>query len=343
MQAAATANDYLAEARKRRERRKALLGGVPAGYLTEQKGGDHVGSGAGSSPGQLVPPSPELSYAAHADLDRSSQSRSFNARALLVNEEDHPSLARNPAYHLDHGARSQREHDAELHAIKQMMHSKRKLHGHTIADSRAVFAAIDRDHSGTLDLAEFGEAMNRLGLGLNKQQMDSLVQSMNRDGDGSADYAELLSFLHGEEAENQQMSAQHEEDTWKQRDATRRHVSTASWQREAASIALAEQMQREDETEARVRQQRGRWSDYEELEDNSHNLDKQRLARRWMRTPHIGGHPGPESGGEAGAPIHSIRVDEVGPGEESVRLEGAFNQLEGVSTMRLRLFGQEKV
>ena len=146
---------------------------------------------------QSFAPPAEQSYAAQAnsslapEIDHRNQHSGHNLSHGLQN-------AHAGKVHLSHGARSQREHAAELHAIKQMMHSKRKLHGHTIADSRAVFAAIDRDHSGTLDFAEFGEAMHRLGLGLNKQQLDSLAQSMNHDGDGSINYQEMLSFLHGD-------------------------------------------------------------------------------------------------------------------------------------------------
>ena len=101
-------------------------------------------------------------------------------------------------YKLNKQERTQREHANILRVIQQAMAAKRSLHGHSLSDSRAVFSAIDRDASGTLDETELGAAMQRLGLGLTPDQIQCLARALDRDGDGTVDHEELLSYLHGD-------------------------------------------------------------------------------------------------------------------------------------------------
>ena len=82
--------------------------------------------------------------------------------------------------------------------VIQAVAAKRSLHGQTMADTRAVFVAMDRDSSGNLDENEVTNAMKRLGLGLTAEQIHGLVVTMDRDGDGVLDYEELLSYINGD-------------------------------------------------------------------------------------------------------------------------------------------------
>ena len=50
-----------------------------------------------------------------------------------------------------------------------------------------VFKAIEKDGSGELDHAEFTMAMNRLGLGLSKEQIVQCIEVLDIDGDGDID------------------------------------------------------------------------------------------------------------------------------------------------------------
>ena len=72
-------------------------------------------------------------------------------------------------YRLSNAAKLQREHASVLNALKRAMSgTHRTLNGKKIGSSRAIFAAMDRDNSGTLDIHEFTGAMKRLGLGLSE-------------------------------------------------------------------------------------------------------------------------------------------------------------------------------
>jgi Ca2+-binding EF-hand superfamily protein len=79
-----------------------------------------------------------------------------------------------------------------------MRAQNRSVFGQTIEDPAHVFAAFDRDGSGKLSPDELKNALRRLGLGLSEQQLSELRESIDEDGDGEVDYAELLDFLAGE-------------------------------------------------------------------------------------------------------------------------------------------------
>ena len=99
------------------------------------------------------------------------------------------------ALHLSSEERRERERRAILHSMQQAMHSKRQVFGHTIEDPKHVFAAFDRDASGTLSPDELFQALKRLGLGLSDEQLGRLAAFLDVDGDGEIDYGELLGFL----------------------------------------------------------------------------------------------------------------------------------------------------
>ena len=102
------------------------------------------------------------------------------------------------SFHLLHDEREQLEHAAVLRQIKQAMHAKRRIHGHSIENSRDLFQSIDHDHSGMMNVEEFTGALHQLDVGLTSMQVVALARRLDRDGNGEIDYEELLDYLHGD-------------------------------------------------------------------------------------------------------------------------------------------------
>ena len=67
-------------------------------------------------------------------------------------------------YHLSAEEREQREQASVLRQLQQTMHSKRTLHGHSIADSRKVFHEFDTDHSGQVRTCNINEIFRIVSL-----------------------------------------------------------------------------------------------------------------------------------------------------------------------------------
>ena len=71
-------------------------------------------------------------------------------------------------------------------------------------DPKGVFAAMDTDGSGELDLEEFGEALRKLGLPLRREQAAELMAAIDTDGSGTLDqeeFAAVVQLAAGAEAE----------------------------------------------------------------------------------------------------------------------------------------------
>eukprot|EP01043_Picozoa_sp_COSAG02_P034873 COSAG02_NODE_2463_length_8788_cov_3.119001_6_plen_554_part_00 len=100
------------------------------------------------------------------------------------------------AFHLSPVEKGKREQCAVLRQIQEVMKSQqRKLNGLQISDSQTAFAAMDRDDSGTLDRGEVATAIRRLGLGLEESQIESLMRSLDREGNGTVDYEAWLDYM----------------------------------------------------------------------------------------------------------------------------------------------------
>ena len=80
--------------------------------------------------------------------------------------------------------------------LRQRMKNKEKLFGTTISDTKALFAAMDRDGDGTLDAQEFWQAMRELKLGLSKKQVQELIDVMDTKHDGTIDYNRLVHHMY---------------------------------------------------------------------------------------------------------------------------------------------------
>jgi Ca2+-binding EF-hand superfamily protein len=76
--------------------------------------------------------------------------------------------------------------------LREAVAGNRKLFGQKVGDARALFAAADRDGSKLISAEEFHASMKRLDLGLTEQQIEEVMQEMDKDGDGSISYEEFL-------------------------------------------------------------------------------------------------------------------------------------------------------
>jgi Ca2+-binding EF-hand superfamily protein len=60
--------------------------------------------------------------------------------------------------------------------IRAGMKSDRTLYGKVLADAAEAFRVMDTDGSGALDREEFGNALERMGLGLTSEQVRACVE-----------------------------------------------------------------------------------------------------------------------------------------------------------------------
>ena len=60
---------------------------------------------------------------------------------------------------------------------------------------RHVFEEMDEDGSGRLDYEELRQAMIKLGIVLNEEQMNLLIKNIDIDGDGDVNYIEFMRFM----------------------------------------------------------------------------------------------------------------------------------------------------
>ena len=92
-----------------------------------------------------------------------------------------------------------RQAENVFRVIKQQMKSgNRKLYGQNLSNAKQVFELMDKDKGGNLSAAEFGTALDRLGLGLSEKQKDEVLAVVDADGSGTVDYSEFMYILTGE-------------------------------------------------------------------------------------------------------------------------------------------------
>ena len=83
-----------------------------------------------------------------------------------------------------------------LDMLREAIQKKRMLYGHTLADTRAIFVAMDKDSSGSIDEGELSFALQRLGIFATETQVEDLMLQLDTDGDGLIDYEELVAAIH---------------------------------------------------------------------------------------------------------------------------------------------------
>lgn len=87
--------------------------------------------------------------------------------------------------------------------VRDAMHAHRKMFGHTIDSTRAIFAAMDRHGNGMLSFDDFAEALRRLDIGLAREDIalifNDLLPSdgLSAENGGLVRYHEFAQVLHG--------------------------------------------------------------------------------------------------------------------------------------------------
>ena len=119
--------------------------------------------------------------------------------------------------------------DVELRELRSKLRLRFKQESYTQqgADLKALFQRMDKDDSGELDLPEFAAAVRRFGIMdeqvrdqprsswslstlnrcttltqltlVNEQELQSLIATMDDDGNGTIDVGEFMEFVNGEE------------------------------------------------------------------------------------------------------------------------------------------------
>lgn len=84
-------------------------------------------------------------------------------------------------------------------AITRVMHTAvrhhRRVYGKVLDSVDQAFHLLDRDTNGTLDKAEFTQAVKRLGLGLTPKQIEECVEQIDTNGDGLISLSEFKQAL----------------------------------------------------------------------------------------------------------------------------------------------------
>ena len=91
---------------------------------------------------------------------------------------------------------------ALLRVMSDAIKSRRSLFGKKMKSIRAVFKAVDRDGSGSIDRDELREALHRLDIELKDRQLAQLFNVIDEDGDGTIDVNELERWLRAAGAED---------------------------------------------------------------------------------------------------------------------------------------------
>ena len=99
------------------------------------------------------------------------------------------------AYELTAQEKEARSHAAILSTLRQVIKAKRTLGGKKITSVKRLFQLIDTDDSMTVDMIEFEEGLNRLGLGLSEAAVRGLGKALDTDGGGTIDYGEFETWM----------------------------------------------------------------------------------------------------------------------------------------------------
>ena len=92
---------------------------------------------------------------------------------------------------------SSRNHTKEwaINKIVECVVNKRSLYGAVMSGLPAFFKAIDRNKDGIISTKEFGEALSRLGLGLDHQQVEDVCESIGSKKPGRNGNIKYVDFL----------------------------------------------------------------------------------------------------------------------------------------------------
>ncbi|KAK2628853.1 hypothetical protein QTJ16_001956 [Diplocarpon rosae] len=62
-------------------------------------------------------------------------------------------------------------------------------------EMRSAFNVFDKDGSGTISVEELGALMKTFGENLSDEDLKTMIQEVDKNGDGSIDYEEFLNFF----------------------------------------------------------------------------------------------------------------------------------------------------
>jgi hypothetical protein len=87
------------------------------------------------------------------------------------------------------------EREAILETLRKAMRARRTIFGHTVESPRDLFEAVDREHTGTISVAELDSALKRLGAGLAEVQVERLAAFIGVDDAGEIQYRKIVTLL----------------------------------------------------------------------------------------------------------------------------------------------------
>eukprot|EP01046_Picozoa_sp_COSAG06_P051766 COSAG06_NODE_8526_length_2140_cov_1.362077_1_plen_680_part_00 len=87
------------------------------------------------------------------------------------------------------------EREAILETLRKAMRARRTIFGHPVESPRDLFEAVDRNHSGTISVAELDSALKRLGAGLAEVQVERLAAFIGVDDAGEIQYRKIVTLL----------------------------------------------------------------------------------------------------------------------------------------------------
>ena len=85
-----------------------------------------------------------------------------------------------------------------LRQLLDAMKFHRHLFGVEVSTIDTLFDAIDTESTGFINKYSLGDALHRLGVGLNNEQVDVLVHAMNADANGKISYRNFQRTLNTE-------------------------------------------------------------------------------------------------------------------------------------------------
>ena len=97
---------------------------------------------------------------------------------------------------LSSATRIERQNESILRRFVTVLQSSRTIYGQNPETLRHLFQTIDTDSSGTIELAEFSDALNRLGLGLLPKEIEELLNVLDDNKDGKVQYNELVASIY---------------------------------------------------------------------------------------------------------------------------------------------------
>eukprot|EP01043_Picozoa_sp_COSAG02_P042732 COSAG02_NODE_3655_length_6410_cov_3.941531_2_plen_1669_part_00 len=87
------------------------------------------------------------------------------------------------------------ERDAILDTLRTAMRARRTIFGHTVQSPQELFAALDRDNSGSVSIGELVNALKRLGVGLSQEQVERLATFIGVSPHGQLDFDKITTLL----------------------------------------------------------------------------------------------------------------------------------------------------